>query len=406
MSILISRKLPYAGAYNKCPNVISDPVALLLPATRQRLGKQPGTTSYTPTNVRSTPFGPALGKDSNSWSFMQEAVNINNAGAITVLAVAWSDIISNTERLPASLGHLSNATSFAITFGTGSASKVRQRAYLGGTQYIGGTFDVPTKPTVIVTRHKPGKQDLWVGGVKDPVTGSNNNTSVGLNFFGAYYNLAGDYVQLSAVFDRFLTDDEVIRYSRNPELLFEINSRPIWIPVTAGGGPASITGTLSSTLGDITSNLIGSHGQSGSLSVSLGDVTSNLTGSLGHSGNLTGSLDDISVSFTGSVATAGNVSGTMSVSLSDISSDFSGGLGHTGAISTNLADITSSFAGTVSSPAQNITGTLTGSLGDISVSIGGASGTLTLTQADIDAITTALITNPRTLTVPKFMGLK
>ena len=71
-----------------------------------------------------------------------------------------------------------------------------------------------------------------------------------------------------------------------------------------------------------------------------------------------------------------------------------------------MDDIFVSLAGTVAGTPENIDGTLSIVLDGIGFTSSGNSGTLTLTEDDINAIMTAIINNPKTLTIPKFLGLK
>jgi len=217
---------------------------------------------------------------------------------------------------------------------------------------------------------------------------------------------AGSKLALAGFINRRMSQAEVLEFVGNPWQIFAPQTEYVFIPTVSGGGPASITGTLSSTLDSITTAIQGSLGHTSTLSVSLDTISVTGSGVLNHTGTSTSTLDDVVVTFSGAVDTAGSVSGTMAFTLDSIAFSSAGNLSHSTTLSFTLDDIFVSLAGTVADTPENIDGTVSIVLDGIGFTSSGNSGTLTLTEDDINAIMTAIINNPKTLTVPKFLGLK
>jgi len=209
-----------------------------------------------------------------------------------------------------------------------------------------------------------------------------------------------------AVLDGGIDNAAAQRIIENPWQIFAPQTQELFIPNITGGGPANITGTLSSTLDPVTTTIQGSLGHISTFSVSLDTVSVVSSGVLNHIGTSTSILDDVVVTFSGAVDTAGSVSGTMAFTLDSIAFSSTGNLNHSTTINFTLDDIFVSLSGTVAGTPENIDGTVSIVLDGIGFTSSGNSGTLTLTEDDINAIMTAIINNPKTLTIPKFLGLK
>lgn len=222
-----------------------------------------------------------------------------------------------------------------------------------------------------------------------------------------YGSDAGSKLSMVGFINRKMSQVEALEFVTNPWQIFQPQTLNLNIPVvTGGGGPANITGTLSSTLDSITTAIQGSLGHSSTLSISLDTIAVTGSGVLNHTGTSTSTLDDVVVTFSGAVDTAGSVSGTMAFTLDSIAFSSAGNLSHSTTLSITLDDVFVSLAGTVAGTPENIDGTLSIVLDGIGFTSSGNSGTLTLTEDDINAIMTAIINNPKTLTIPKFLGLK
>lgn len=207
----------------------------------------------------------------------------------------------------------------------------------------------------------------------------------------------------------FNTDKSVAELNKLVETSWQIFKRPdshIFVPMSTGGGPANITGNVTATLDSITSNLQLVLNHTGTINTSLQDIVVTSSGNLSHSIILNISLDTIDVSIAGSVTAANVVNGTLGITLDDIVANFGGAITHTGTTSFSLDDVFVIFSGTVAGTPENITGDLSTILDGITFTSSGNAGTLTLTDDDINAIMDAIINNPKTLTVPKFLGLK
>jgi len=192
----------------------------------------------------------------------------------------------------------------------------------------------------------------------------------------------------------------------NPWQIFKRPDSRIFVPVSVGGGPINITGILLSTLDSITTSIHGCLGHVSTFSISLDTISITGSGNLTHIGTSVNVLDGLIVVFNGAVAIAGSVSGTLACTLDSIVFSGVGNLNHSTTISITLDDVFVSLAGTVAGTPENIDGTLSIVLDGIGFTSSGNSGTLTLTEDDINAIMTAIINNPKTLTIPKFLGLK
>lgn len=271
----------------------------------------------------------------------------------------------------------------------------------------GKQFDVPLTLAVSV---KEGRQvAFW-----DAEKWWSNNQSGGFTLpsslqFGASAggSSGGTHdTYLALAWDRALSDTELKSVSENPWQIFEDEEDYLFIPSIAGGGPNNITGTISATLDSIDTNFTLSAGHSGNLSASLQDISCTISATLGHTGTSAITLDAISASFSGTITSAGAINGTISFTLDDIVSSAAGVVGHSGIISAPLADVMVSIAGIVAGTPESITGTLAITLDGIGFIASGNSGTITLTQDDINAIKNAIMSDPKMLTIPKFLGLK
>lgn len=218
--------------------------------------------------------------------------------------------------------------------------------------------------------------------------------------------LVGD-MALFLLFDRALSDAEIRSLSDNPWQIFEEEEDYLFVPIiSGGGGPASITGIVTATLDSITTGFSGKLGHSGNLVATLQDISCTMSANLKHTGTSAITLSDISASFTGAVTAHGTVTGIVTIALADITSNASGTVKHAGTMSASLADIMVSMAGTAAGTPEAITGTLAISLEGIGFTASGNSGTITLTADDIIAIKNAIMSDPKMLTVPKFIALK
>lgn len=252
--------------------------------------------------------------------------------------------------------------------------------------------------------YKNGKL-IWAGSSSPAVQSNSKLVLFGERTASSGYAVKGRQL-LHLVFNRHLSPVQHVSIANNPWQVFEDEEDYLFIPTAVGGGPASITGTLTSTLDSINTNFVASIGHSGTSTTTLQDISATISGTVGHVGNLAITLDSVNATFSGSVSAAGSVSGTVAFKLADIVASASGAIGHSGTVSANLADVMVSMAGTVAGTPESITGTLAITLDGIGFTASGNSGTITLTADDIAAIKNAILSDPKTLTVPKFLALK
>ncbi len=158
---------------------------------------------------------------------------------------------------------------------------------------------------------------------------------------------------------------------------------------------------LFSTLDSFTLSAVGSVGGAltGSLSSTLGNVTVAGTGSFtaaGISGSLSSTLGNVTVAGTGSFTAAG-ISGSLSSTLGDVTVAGTGSVPFIGSLSSTLGDVT--VAGTGSFTASGISGSLSSTLGDVTVAgtgsftAAGISGSLSSTLGNVTVAGTGSVTS-------------
>lgn len=170
-------------------------------------------------------------------SMQQIARDLTVVSSITLLCITEVNTSTSAISGSFSLSHNGGTETFAITTADGTtAGKISGRIYLGGYRTIGGSVTLNDGDIFVgVLRHRHNtSQDLWLNGVRDPLTGSWTGSSVGNQYFGQYTggNLA--YGVLGLVWQRALTDAEIIELSANPWQVFR--PRRIWVPVSAATG--------------------------------------------------------------------------------------------------------------------------------------------------------------------------
>lgn len=315
----------------------------------------------------------------------------------------------------------------------------------------GKQFDVPLTIAVSV---KEGRQvAFW-----DAEKWWSNNQSGGFTLpsslqFGASASgpSGGTHdTYLALAWDRALSDAELKSVSENPWQIFKPPPRRIWVAPSGGAVNGTGSGSLSQSnlspvlgVGSSTSDATGIGSLDDiSLQAILANASSSVTGSgllsslslssvsgsaqvsatavstlvsiilaavsgsasTTGAGTATGALPLLSLSSLGALAAG---SGNANASFDDLSLNAPQATAFTGAVgSGDLAGIS------LSSPSVIASGNAltTAALRAISLGVVNASATSgapqILTQADIDAIVTALLTDPRLLTVAKFLALK
>jgi hypothetical protein len=125
--------------------------------------------------------------------------------------------------------------------------------------------------------------------------------------------------------------------------------------------PATIPGTISSTLDGVSSNLQGVVRNAGTFASTLAGVTANASGSIGPSGTIASTLAGVTANFSGALPSSGyrsflwlegggagalpGVTGSMSSTLAGVSAAFSGATSVTGTFEATLAGFTANFSG-------------------------------------------------------------
>ena len=139
-------------------------------------------------------------------------------------------------------------------------------------------------------------------------------------------------------------------------------------------GPASVgasgrTGSLSATLGALTSSATGTVLISGTASKTLGTLTSSATGTVALNGTLSKTLGALTLASEGSAP--GAITGELTKTLGALTSSATGTVAITGAVSKTLGTLSLSAAGFSGGA---ISGELTATLGGLALSAQGGSG--------------------------------
>lgn len=159
---------------------------------------------------------------------------------------------------------------------------------------------------------------------------------------GAIYNaeLTADYV---ALFPRCISDAELRALWQNPSQLFE--SLDGWAPASAGGG---ISGTLTATLGALTSSATGTVAIKGTLTKTLGTLTTSATGAVAVKADLAKTLGALTLVAEASI-TSGRT-GTLTQTLGSLTSSATGTVALTGTLGSTLGALTLAATATNDSP--------------------------------------------------------
>jgi len=189
-----------------------------------------------------------------------------------------------------------SASSTALSLGNNStaSSTARRTATITGHNVNAATVYQPTTYTATDWVVHNGGQRFTptfsgTGGTYYPAT----NLTVG---WSSAAGAAADTHAVLLIVSTAVISTELARsLSENPWQIFEEEDDYLFIPITAGGGPTSITGTASITLADISTNFQLALNHTGQLAVSLSDITFTSSATLKHTGTFTISLDDVTV---------------------------------------------------------------------------------------------------------------
>jgi len=176
-----TRQPPRATDIDWSAPITAGLISAVLPSAKLFAGTSPSSGGFTATNHLVTEHGIALGRNGGAWSLIQRAIfGIPTTSDMTLLSFMYGDSTVLTESNPVTTGQSAAAISSSICVGDGSAKSLRYRIYLGGVRYVGGSFVIPAKPTVVIGRQRYGiEQALFVDGEKDPITGSYTGATSG-----------------------------------------------------------------------------------------------------------------------------------------------------------------------------------------------------------------------------------
>lgn len=200
----------------------------------------------------SAPFkDTALGVASRGYagSTQQIAKAITTTSDITLLVIGEVNTSTSANSCIYTLSHNGASDTFGISTSDGTtAGKIVGRVYLGGYRTIGGSTTLANGDLfTAVLRHRHNtSQELWLNGIKDASTGAWTGSTVGNQYFGQYSSGGMNYGILGLVWNRALSDDEIVALSANPWQVF--TPRRAWVPVSAGGGTTVAVPAASLTL--------------------------------------------------------------------------------------------------------------------------------------------------------------
>jgi len=159
-----------------------------------------------------------------------------------------------------------------------------------------------------------------------------------------------------ASFNRALSDAEFAYYSTDRKFweLAQPRERRIWVPSVSSG----VSGTLTPTLGAVTSTISGNSSVTGTLSASLEACISTIAGTPIVTGSSSFSLDPVTSSISGNVGSA--ITGDVNAAVANVTSSISGNVTVNGALIAILENITMSAGGN-----STVTGTLSGTLQNV-----------------------------------------
>lgn len=182
---------------------------------------------------------------------------------------------------------------------------------------------------------------------------------------------------IGACWNRCLSPGEITQLMLNPWQLFD-DPFAAWYYTAASSG---VSGTLASTLGNVTSAASGTTTVLGTLSQTLANTTSAASGTTTVTGTVGITLADTTLAASGSVGSP--VSGTVTETLDDTTLSASGTTTVLGTTSQTLANTTLSAAGTttvlgtVNNTLENTTLAASGSVGSA------VSGSVSINLADV-----------------------
>ena len=222
-------------------------ISAVLPSAKLFAGTSPSSGGFTATNHLVTEHGIALGRNGAAWSLTQRPISgIATTSDMTILAFMYGDSTVLTESTPVTTGQSAAGVSSSICVGDGTTKALRYRIYLGATRYVGGSSVIPAKPTVVIGRQRYGiEQALFVGGEKDPITGSYTGAISGVTHFGSYNGNASTRVLLSALWARALSDEEIRSISANPWQIFSPRETRLFVTASSGSANATASGSFS-----------------------------------------------------------------------------------------------------------------------------------------------------------------
>lgn len=392
---------------------------------------QAGSNHQTATDVirTLTNTGAPAGIFSGTTSILQSAVVPVYAAPLAISMWVYKTTAADTTTF--------GLSSFGdYTLGSaGGARRFQFDTYNGDLRWlsVGASTGVASKSGIVSKRwhHMLGTEESTASryAVLDGVAGAENTTSATpggtQNRFvlGAYFDNGANLGFLDGRIgevcvwskgqyaNRVALADPAIRF----ELWYPLRSKK-WFTAGAGG----ITGTLSSTLADVTLASTGTLALAGTLSKTLDNatlsatgtlpitatasatlaaLTSSATGTLALTGTLTATLEDVALVATGALQATG--SGDLAQTLADATLSATGTLALAGVLSKTLDNATLSATG-----ALPIVGTLSKTLDNVTLEAAGTAqtvtvGTLTATLADVTASATgtALIAGSASITL-------
>ena len=244
--------------------------------------------------------GTIVGASPTEFSLIAACKPSSVASDAILLSVSnGSNIVMLQQRVSATAGYMlfSRSSSGDVQISPGVAPT------LGPLRTVGGVW-----------RSGTDEKSTFLNGIKTATSTTNTGTlavtkaSVGgdARSSGQCYSGA---IPIAMIFNRALSDAEMRSLTENPWQIFKPITRRLWAPQASIG----VSGTLQSTLSDVTFAASGQALDSGAFASTLGGASLAASGTVGNSasGSIASTLDGVTMAAAGNVTDAGTLSSTL-----------------------------------------------------------------------------------------------
>lgn len=367
----VSGGIVYSGVANLisavCPATVNAGDALVL-----IIGHKPSSANVN-TGTASTPagwtkraeligaggYGTTAGADvgnCNLWIFTKDTVDGTEGGTtisstLTVTSAAWGLVV----RVPTGGGRLTyNATTGQQSTAPSTSISVTMSADPGfsARDFALWAMAIPTDTDTpaLFSGHTITATGATFGSASE-ISEPDSTTNNDIGGVIAYATVSSGTSSAAPVIGATLTGTQTAD-ARGPLGLLRIREDPV--------------GSLSATLGALTSSGTGTVSNSGALSATLGEVTLSASGGVRVTGTASNTLGALTLSSAGIVLPV--ISGSLSATLGALTATVDGAVRVTGAASNTLGAVTLASSGTV---VASLNGSLTATLGALTSSAAG-----------------------------------